>query len=122
MVSKLKASLKGPCRDALVEHLPGLLLELLLAADRQPVLVRLDREISLGKASHGDRDAVCVLTGPRDVVGRIARHGVFHAAELRRSLRQHPTGSSCSHRMAWCPPMAETGATAWRCQLVDRPV
>src|SRR3712207_4891990 len=36
------------------------------------------------------------------------------SSHTRRSPRQQPTVSSCSHPMAWSPPMAETGATASR--------
>jgi hypothetical protein len=52
MVGELEATLEGPPGDALVEHVAGLLLivGLLLAADRQPILLRLDREISVGEA------------------------------------------------------------------------
>jgi hypothetical protein len=55
---------------------------LLLAADRQPVLLRLDREISVGEAGDCERDPIGVLSGPLDVVGRIAGYRAFHAVEL----------------------------------------
>ena len=62
----------------------GLLLVvgLLLAVDRQHILLRLDREISVGEAGDCNRDAIGVLVGPRDIVGRIARHRSVHADEL----------------------------------------
>src|SRR5262249_44911740 len=65
-------------RDALVEHLALLLvgLGLLLALDRQRVLLRLDRDVGVGEARDRERDAVGVLAGPLDVVGRVARAGV----------------------------------------------
>src|ERR1700730_11143259 len=84
MVGELEATLEGPRGDALVEQVAGLLLAvgLFLAADRQPILLRLDREISVGEAGNCDRDAIGVLTGPLDIVGRIARHRAFHVVEL----------------------------------------
>jgi hypothetical protein len=50
----------------LVEHVAGLLLVvgLLLAVDRQRILPRLDREISVGEAGDCNRDAIGVLAGP----------------------------------------------------------
>src|ERR1700732_2176052 len=51
IVGELEATLEGSRGDALVEHLAGLFLVvgLFLAADRQPVLLRLDRGIRLGE-------------------------------------------------------------------------
>src|SRR5580704_9816101 len=84
IVGELEATLEGSRGNALVEHLAGLFLGvgLLLAADRQLVLLRLDREISVGEAGDCDRDAIGVLTRPLDIIGRIARHRAFHTAEL----------------------------------------
>src|SRR5688572_31888858 len=39
MVGELEAPLKGPCRDAQIEHFGGFLLGLPRATDRQPVLL-----------------------------------------------------------------------------------
>src|SRR5207247_7840794 len=97
---ELEATLEGPRGDALVEHFAGLLLVvgLLLAVDRQHILLRLDREISVGEAGDCNRDAIGVLVGPRDIVGRIARHRSVHADEpIERSLfsnSQPPTANS----------------------------
>src|SRR5438477_10945811 len=84
MVGELEATFEGPLGDALVEHVAGLLLVvgLFFSADRQPVLLRLDREISVGKAGNCDRDAKRVLAAPLDIVGRIGWHRAFHAAQL----------------------------------------
>jgi hypothetical protein len=51
------------------------------SADRQPVLLRLDREIGVGEAGDCDRDAISVLIRPLNIVGRIVRQA-FHAVEL----------------------------------------
>src|ERR1700716_1195965 len=95
MIGKLEATLEGPRGDALVEHVTGLLfvVGLLLAADRQPILLRLDREISVGEAGDCDRNAIGVLTGPPDIVGRIVRQ-VFHAVELVEH-GEHPVEADC---------------------------
>src|SRR5262249_39706143 len=78
VVGKLEDALEGASRDALVEHPPArlLVLLLLLALDRQRVLLDLDREVILAEAGHRYRDAVGVLAGALDVVGRIARSGL----------------------------------------------
>src|ERR1051326_5438591 len=77
VVGELEAALERPRGNALVEHFAGLLgLRLLLAADRQGVFLGLDREIGLGEPGDRKRDAIGVLAGPLDVVGRIARRAV----------------------------------------------
>src|SRR5207344_389326 len=57
MVSELETTLEGPRGDAPVEHVAGLLLVvgLLLAADSQPILIRVDREISISEAGDCNR-------------------------------------------------------------------
>src|ERR1700730_1782624 len=84
MVGELEATFEVPRGDALVENLATLLLVvvLLLAPERQRVLFCFDREISVGEASDCNRDAIVILAGPRDVVGRIARRRPFQAADL----------------------------------------
>src|SRR5271155_565697 len=84
VVGELEAAFEVPRGDALVEHVATLLLVvgLLLAPERQRVLLCLDREISVGEAGDCNRDAVVVLAGPRDVVRWIARYRPFHAADL----------------------------------------
>src|SRR5262249_7034875 len=78
VVGKLEAALESAGRDALIEHLALLLvsLVLLLAADRQRVLLGLDRQIGITKARDRDRNPVRVLAGALDVVGRITGRGI----------------------------------------------
>ena len=54
----------------------------MLALDGQRVLFRFDREVAFAEAGDRDRDAIVVLAGALDVVGRIARRG-FKAVEHR---------------------------------------
>src|ERR1700678_3154636 len=84
MVGQLEATFEVSRGDALVEHVAALLLVvgLLLASERQRVLLCLDREIRVGEAGDCNRDAIVVLAGPRDIVGWIARYRAFHAADL----------------------------------------
>ena len=73
MVGKLEAALEGAGGDAAVEHLAAalLLLFLLLALDRQDVLLGLDVEVALAEAGDRQGHAVGVLAGALDVVGRV---------------------------------------------------
>src|SRR5262249_1621101 len=75
VVGELEAALESPRSDALIEHLAGLLalLHLLLAANGQRVFLDLDRQLGLGEAGYRDGNAIGVLTGTLDVVGRVAR-------------------------------------------------
>src|SRR5580704_14741423 len=84
MVRELEATFEVPRGDALVEHVATFLLVvgLLLASERQRVLLCFDREISVGEAGGRDRNAIVVLAGPRDIVGWIAGCRRFHAADL----------------------------------------
>src|SRR5262249_11694114 len=78
VVGKLEDALERARRDALVEHLAAVLLvlRLFLAFDRQRVFLRFDRKLVLAKAGHRHRDAIGVLAGTLDIVGRIARSGL----------------------------------------------
>src|SRR5947199_3728743 len=78
IVGKLEDALERASRDALIEHLAVVLLvlRLFLAFDRQRVFFRSDRKLVLAKAGDCHRDAVGILAGPLDVVGRIARSGL----------------------------------------------
>src|SRR5580658_2549864 len=84
MLGELEDALERARRDALIEHLALLLLGLglLLALDRQGVLLGLDRDLGLGKARNRERDAVGVLAGTLDVVGRIGRAAILEARYL----------------------------------------
>src|ERR1043165_3359188 len=83
VIRKLEAALEGTGRDALIEHLTlGLVaLLLLLAADRERVFLGFDRQIALGEARNRDRDAIGVIAGPLDVVGRVGR-GLLEAGAI----------------------------------------
>src|SRR5258708_33163935 len=98
MVGELEATLEGPRGNALVEHVAGLLLVvgLLLAVDRQRILPRLDREISVGEAGDCNRDAIGVLAGPRDTVGRIARRRSGRADELTERRDNSVRADDCT--------------------------
>src|SRR5690349_6453285 len=73
-IGKLEYALEGARRDAAVEHF-GICLAVLvggfLALDRQRVFLRDDRKLALREAGDRNADAVGVLTGTLDVVGRI---------------------------------------------------
>src|SRR5208282_3881383 len=72
-VGELEHALECTRRDALIEHVAALLflLGVLLAADGERVFLRRDRELGLAEAGYGDGDAVLIVPGPLDVVGRI---------------------------------------------------
>src|SRR5690348_103637 len=83
MLGQLEHALEGSRRDALIEHLAFGLVGLgLLALDRQRVLLRLDRNLGLGEAGDRDRNAIGVLAGSLDVVGRVGRAVAFEARDL----------------------------------------
>ena len=72
VVGELEATLESALGDAAVQDF-GLLRALvlgLLGLDGQRVLARLDRELILAKAGNGHGDAIGVLAGSLDVVGR----------------------------------------------------
>src|SRR4051812_33850574 len=77
VVGKLELALESAPRDALVEHLAGIvLLDLLLALNSQRVFLGLDQQLALAEACDGYGDAIVVLAGALDVVGRVARSGL----------------------------------------------
>ena len=83
---KLKPTLEASAGDALVQVLlRASFVFVLPTGDGQQVVVELDTEFVVGKAGHGQRDAVLVLLFTDDVVGRIALSG---ALELERRLHQ----------------------------------
>ena len=83
VVGELEYALERARGDALVERRAlGLVgLGLLVAADRQGVFLDLDVELALGKARDRNRDAIVVLAGPLDVVGRITGRAVAELVE-----------------------------------------
>ena len=84
MLGELERALEGAGRDALIEHVTFVLfgLGLLLALDRQHVFLRYDRNFGFGKAGDRNRDAIGILAGAFDVVGRIARRARFVAGDI----------------------------------------
>ena len=74
-IGELEGALEGARGDAAIQHL-GLVLAVLigglLALDRQGVFLGDDRKLVLREAGNRNGDAVGVLAGALDVVGRIA--------------------------------------------------
>src|SRR5690606_10346586 len=86
MIGKLEAALEAASRNTAMEI--GHIFRLIAAAsDGQHVLLYLDLEVGLAKACHGDRDAIGILAGPLNVIGRIGGAGVArHGIEQRLKL------------------------------------
>src|SRR6185369_2557927 len=95
VVGKLEAALERAGRDALIEHLTLLLvaLLLLLAADRERVFLGLDRQLVLRKARNRNRDAIGVIAGPLDVVGRVGRRRFNGVIEHREQTVEADGGT-----------------------------
>src|SRR5262249_14255597 len=71
---ELEYALERARRDALIENLALLVgLCLLLTADGERALLGLDLDIGLGETGDRHRDAIFVIAGAFDVVGRVAR-------------------------------------------------
>src|SRR5215472_1616851 len=90
VLGELKDALECARRDALVEHFAFLLLGLglLLTLDRQRVLFRLDRDVGIREAGDRYGDAIGVLAGPLDVVGRVGRAVAIEARHLVEQRKQ----------------------------------
>ncbi|CAH1663905.1 hypothetical protein CHELA20_52492 [Hyphomicrobiales bacterium] len=86
MVGELEAALEGASGNALIEDIWLLFTvrNLLLATDGEGVLLHLDAEVFIREARDSDRDAIVVLAGPLDVIGRIGRRAV----DARRLVEQ----------------------------------
>src|ERR1700686_4603014 len=80
-IGELEYALEGARRDALIEDLAALafLLGVFLAADGQRVLLGYDGQLRLIEARDRDRNAVRILAGPLDIVGRITGSGALEA-------------------------------------------
>ena len=80
-IGELEYAFERARRNALVQDFAGVLfrLALLFAADRERVFLQFDIELVLAEAGNRDRDAVGVLAGPLDIVGRIGRGGINRA-------------------------------------------
>src|SRR3954463_6163018 len=74
VIGKLEAAFERAGRDALIEHLTLVLfaLFLFLAPNGERVFLGFDPQVVLGKARDRNRDAVGVLAGTLDVIGRIS--------------------------------------------------
>src|SRR5216684_2769517 len=74
-IGKLERPLEGARRDAAIQHL-GFVLAVFIggfvALDRQRIFLGDDGELALRKAGDRDADAIGVLAGSLDIVGRIA--------------------------------------------------
>ena len=83
MVGELETTLEGALGDALVEYLAARLfvIGLLLAADRQRVFLRFDRQVGIGEAGDCDRDGRRSRRSARYCRG-IAWNRAFRAAKL----------------------------------------
>jgi hypothetical protein len=74
-IGQLENPFEGARGDTAIEHLGVFLAVLvggLLALDGQRVFLRDDRQLALREAGYRDGDAVGVIAGALDVVGRIA--------------------------------------------------
>src|SRR5580700_4413370 len=80
-IGELEHALKSARRDALIEHLAAVafVLGVFLAADGQRVLFGYDGQLRLIEARDRDGNAVRILAGPLDIVGRIAGSGALEA-------------------------------------------
>ena len=115
-VGKLEHAFEGARRNALVKHVAALLLLLgvFLAADGQGIFLRYDGKLGLGKAGDGNRDAILVVSGPLDVIGRITGSCAFDALVEQRKQPVETDGRTVKGarskvRMAYPPSEATCG-------------
>src|SRR5580704_12866879 len=78
IIGELEPTLEGTSCDALMQDFALFLLGLFLflAADQERGLLRLDRELGLGESGNGHANAIGVVAGSFDIVGRVTRGGV----------------------------------------------
>src|ERR1700722_18249667 len=90
VVGELEHALEGAGSDALIEHVGFVLVGfgLLFAVDGQRAFLGHDRQLGLGEARYRDADAVGVLAGPLDIVGRITGRAAFEAGYLVQQREQ----------------------------------
>src|ERR1700685_3055399 len=95
-VGELERALKGTGRDALVKHVAVLLFVFgaLLAADGKGGLLSHDREFGLGKARYRDGDAILVVAGAFDIVGRVTGRRAVDALIEQRKQAVKPDGGT----------------------------
>src|SRR5262245_64793894 len=84
MIGEPEAPLEAPGGNALMEILGLPFLLLALAGDGERPFLDLDREIGRAEACNRHGNAVCILAGTLDIVGRIGRG--FEAAHLVQHL------------------------------------
>ncbi len=75
VVGEHEAALERPAGDAAVEQVTLLALGLDLAGDEQRVVLHRQLEVVLAEAGDRHHEAIAVLAGALDVVGRIGRRG-----------------------------------------------
>src|SRR5262245_2547014 len=151
-VRELEYALDRARRDALVEILTlrGFALCLLLAADGERAFLGRDVDIGLGKASDGYRDAILIIAGAFDIVGRVARCTIMsgdlieereqpvkadgraiEGSKIKRSHgissfgERHAEGSAIGQTQVWYaarrgPAQIPIWALFWRLQGVAR--
>src|SRR5581483_4877369 len=121
MLSELEAALEGAAGNALVQERGlGPVRDLItLAADGEHAVLHVNRQVLLGKAGNGQGDAIIVLIGPLDIVGRVALlAGGFQqvdqpveadgGTEKGRIIDTHETTSSKR-----CPKARQTIPAGW---------
>ncbi len=82
----------------------------LFTAHDQQVRLAMDRKIRFGEPGHCERDAIGILAGLLDVIGRVARRGLFEPGDLI-DQREQPVktdggtmrGARSKERMAYPP-------------------
>jgi hypothetical protein len=85
MVGKAEVPLEAARGDAL-ENVVFLVVVILLAGDRQTVLVKRDGDLVRSKARESDRNSIALFAGTRDVVRRI---GVLNVGDLSVEEVEH---------------------------------
>ena len=75
VIGQCETAFKGAGGDATVQVGAALILCRFAGGDMERAILHLDREFIGGEARHGDRDAIGILGGLFDVVGRIGRLG-----------------------------------------------
>src|ERR1700722_2320449 len=95
-VGELERALEGAGRDALVKHVAVLLLVLvaLLAADGKGIFLSDDGELRLGKARYRDGDAILIVAGAFDIVGRVTGCRAVDALIEQRKQAVKPDGGT----------------------------
>ena len=91
VVGEVEAALERAGGDAAVEIDAAFVLAGFLRGDDQRVFADFDGEVFVGEAGDGDRDALRVIGGLLDVVGRVGRCAVGARALIEQRNRSKPT-------------------------------